>query len=294
MSQAARAGAPLDPLPVTPDAESWRALSHAEQARFIEDATAALQRQADLMPEGLPHSRSKFGILSVLGDYFERVGRKVFLASELPVLYPGERPICPDLIAVNDAEDLGYQDPRTAWVVVDEGRGVDLALEVNYCGDRRKDLHDNVHEYADLRIPEYFVYDRLKQNLHGYRLPSPASARYEPIPARGGQLRSRVLGLDLVILDGMLRFLDPGGGVVPETRELLARASALVEGAVSRRDAEAAAREEAERRAEAEAKRANAEAKRADAEAKRADAEAAARAALEARLAELLARTGGG
>ncbi len=40
---------------------------------------------------------------------------------------------------------------------------------------------DNVERYARLGIPEYFVYDRKRQDLRGYRLPSPEARRYQRI-----------------------------------------------------------------------------------------------------------------
>lgn len=287
---------PLDGVPITPSVERWRAMSQVERDAFLEEALAALQREAELMAEGSPHSRAKFGARAMLGEFFERIGRHVYLGSELPVHYPGARSFAPDLIAVLDVEDPGDDDWRMAWVVADEGKGVDLALEINHMGDRQKDLVDNVRFYASLQIPEYFVYDRLKQRVIGHRLPHPDATRYEEIRPRAGRLRSRVLDLDLGVVEGRLRFFY-GEAQVPDTRELLARLNAISDDLEQRAEAELVARAHAERRAEAEAAaRAEAErrleaetAARLEAE-RRAEAEAAARAELEARLAELTAR----
>jgi Uma2 family endonuclease len=60
-------------------------------------------------------------------------------------------------------------DERMAWVVADEGKGLDLVLEVLHHADRNKDLVENVERYARLGIPEYFVYDRARQRIHGHR-----------------------------------------------------------------------------------------------------------------------------
>jgi Uma2 family endonuclease len=54
-------------------------------------------------------------------------------------------------------------------VVAEEQRGLDFVLEVLHLGNRKKDLVDNVERYARLRIPEYFVYDRARQQILGYR-----------------------------------------------------------------------------------------------------------------------------
>ena len=292
-------------IPIAPSVERWREMSRADRDAFLDRALAALQHQAELMPEGSPHIRSKFGIREILGEYYARIGRKIYLGTELPTHYPGEAVFAPDFLAVLDVEDPGDDDWRMAWVVADEGKGLDFVMEVLHAGDRRKDLVDNVLDYARMGIPEYFVYDRKKLRIHGFRLPSPTSTRYEPIPPRGGVYTSRVLGLDLAMVNGHLRFLH-AGAVVPGTQELLARANAIVdeleqraEEEAKRADAELKARQSAEQRAEAlarrveeEAERATAEAERADAESRRADAEAAARAAAEQRIAELLARLG--
>src|SRR5262245_36984624 len=42
-----------------------------------------------------------------------------------------------------------------AWVVAEEGKGLDFVLEVLHKGDRNKDLVENVERYAQLGIPEY-------------------------------------------------------------------------------------------------------------------------------------------
>ena len=254
-------------------------MSRAERDAFIGEVNAALSRQAELMPEGLPHGRSRFGVQSVLGDFFERLGRKIFLASDLSVIYPQARAFAPDIIAVRDVEDYA-DDRRMAWVVAEEGRGIDLALEIVHSGDRQKDLYQNVIDYAELGIPEYFVFDRLKERLYGYRLPALGySRRYEPIRSRGGLLHSEILDLDLGLTQGRLQF-EYAGAVVPETRELLARVSGMVE------DLERRAQTEAQTRAELEARLAERDQRLAEAE-RRAQAEAQLRAELEARIAEL-------
>lgn len=284
-------------IPVAPSEERWAAMSERERTQFLDTAFAALSQQAELMPEGAPHARTIQYLRSILGDYYVRLGRKIYLATNMMVLYPGEQTFSPDLLAVADVEDPGDRDTRTAWVVSEERRGLDLALEVLHSGDRKKDLADNVEKFARLRIPEYFVYDRLKQRIIGYRLPTPFSTRYEPIPPEGGLLRSAVLGLDMGISKNKLRFFATGAQV-PETVELLARANAMLDELESR--AEEAERrveelrlraEDAERRAGEERARAEEAARLAQEERARAEAERARAEALEARLAALLSGT---
>jgi len=269
-------------VPTAPGEAEWRALSPSEREAFLDDSLAALQREAELMAEGNPHIRAKFRIRIMLEDFFSRIGRRIYLGTELPVHYPGERVFAPDFLAVLDVEDPGHDDQRMAWVVVDEGRGLDLVIEILHRGDPHKDLVHNVLTYARMGIPEYFVYDRRKDRISGFRLPASGAARYEPIPSHGGTLSSRVLGLDLAISGGRLHFYY-GGARVPETRELLARAQRLLDEVQDRVEEETRRAEEQHRRAEEElAARVRAE--------QRADAEAETRRALEQQIAELRAQ----
>lgn len=271
-----------DEIPITPSSEVWRSMSRAARDAHIEAVHAALERTADLMSQGRPHSTAKMSAVSVLGDFFERVGRRIYLAAELPVLYPGEPAFEPDVIAVRDVPDPGLADLRTAWQVTEEGRGPDLALEILYLGSREKDLVTNVARYARLGIPEYFVYDRLKQRLYGYRLPTPDATQYVSIPSRSSRLWSGVLELELGIADGRLRFFY-GEAVVPESRELMARLDALLDQKERQIEEESAARREAEQRADAEREaRSRVEALLEEQRARAAE--------LEARVAELLAK----
>ncbi|MCU0692374.1 MAG: Uma2 family endonuclease [Polyangiaceae bacterium] len=155
--------------PIAPDALTWQAMSPAQKERFLADVQDTLERQHDLMTEGRPHFRAKSRAVDTLGRYFQRIGRSVYLASELPILYPGQPVVHPDLLAVLDVQDLGDADERTAWVVADEGKGPEFVLEVHYAGDEDKDFVQNVSQYARLGIQEYFIYNRKRQALVGYR-----------------------------------------------------------------------------------------------------------------------------
>lgn len=282
-----------DEVPVTPSVEAWRKMTRAERDAHILAVHDALNAQRDLMSEGRPHFTAKIGAITVLGDFFQRVGKTIYLAAELPVLYPGESAFSPDIIAVRDVEDLGEGDGRMAWSVAEEGRGPDLVMEILVKGDRDKDLVSNVARYARLGIPEFFVYDRLNQRLYGYRLSGQAPRRYESIPFRGGRLGSAVLELDLRIVEGRLRFFY-GEAQVPESRELIGRLDAMLDQRERQIEEEAAARQQAERRVAIERESLRETERRAEEAERRAEEEAAARQeaerraeAAEARLAQL-------
>lgn len=217
-------------------------------------------------PEGDAHRRAKERVLDALGAFFKRVGRRVYLSSEIGVYYPDEPRFVPDVLAVVDVEP----HERQKWVVTAEGKGLDLVMEVLVAGDKTKDLSTNVERYARLGITEYFVFDRGRERLHGYRL---VERRYQPIVPQEGRWPSSVLGLDLVLETGRVRFFF-GTAPLLESDELLSRANVLLADVMQKR-------EDAERRAEEEARRAEEGARRADEEVRRAREEVARREAAE-------------
>lgn len=228
--------------PVAPTLEAWRAMTLEQREQFLVAANEATSDPKNTMGEGRPHKKAKTRALDMLGLHFKAMGRVVYLAEEMTVVYPGEEVFTPDLLAVVGVEEP-EDDERLAWVVADEGRGLDVVLEVLHRGNRDKDLVENVQRYARLGIPEYFVYDRARQHLHGYRLAGDGARRYQRIVPQQGRYTSAVLGLDLSIQRGRLRFFQ-GMAELFDTAELLGRLTGIME------DLEAKA-EEAEARAEA-------------------------------------------
>ena len=247
-------------LPRAPDQATWDAMSPVEQQRSVDAILDALEPLRELMAEGTRHSRPKVRALVTLSDFFDRARKRVFLASELAVLYPGEEVFAPDLLAVLDTDPDKEVD---SWVVAREGRGIDFVLELRNLGRKHKDLVTNVREYARLGVREYFSFDVRKKHLRGFHLPVEGTRVYVPILGQGGRLPSSVLDLDLAVVDGKLRFFQ-NTAQVPDSGELVD----LLERMVSERDQRL---DEAEARAAVEADRATAEAERATAEAERAE-----------------------
>lgn len=213
-------------------------MTQAEREQFMVEVNVALSDPRIVMAEGRPHKKAKSRAIDMLGLHFRAMGRHIYLAEELSVLYPGHEAFTPDIMAVLDVEEP-EDDQRMAWVVMDEGKGLDWVLEVLWAGDRKKDLVDNVERYAALGIPEYFVYDQRKQRLLGYRL-APTTKRYQPILPQAGLYRSNVLALDLAIEKGSLRFYQ-GTAELYDTTHLIERLSGMIENLEER--AEHAARE---------------------------------------------------
>ena len=184
----------------------------------------------------------------------------VLVAMELLVYYePGKKKVClkPDLQVV-----FGVQrGDRSSYKVWEEGKIADFVLEVASPSTADKDAKHKAQEYARIGVREYWRLDPtgslLATPLEGWQANGESYRPVQPVAssARGGWLRSRVLGLELCSQrqDGatVLVFRDPLTGEEFDGGK-----------------GESERRRAAEERASAEAKRANAEAKRASAEAK--------------------------
>jgi Uma2 family endonuclease len=239
--------------PRAPPQELWDRMSPEERQRVLDELPSEFAVSEAGPPEGDYHFEAKTTAKEVLGGFFQRIGRRVYVAADLPVYYPSERMFAPDVFAVLDVE----VKPRASWSVSAEGKGLDLALEIVWSGRRKKDLEANVTRYAALGITEYFVFDRRRLRLRGYRLP-PGAQRYQPLVPQEGRLTSAVLGLDLAIEGERLRFYH-GLAALPESDELIARLGSMLGDLEARID-------EAERRSDENARRADeAEAKLAEA-----------------------------
>ncbi len=214
-------------FPIGPSVEAWRAMTPEARMAFVVEVNTALTEAARAMSEGQPHRKAKSRAVDMLGLHFKKMGRVVYVAEELSVVYPGEESFSPDVLAVLDVPQP-EDDERMAWVVADEGKGLDFVLEVLHRGSRRKDLVDNVVRYARLGIPEYFVYDRAQQRVVGHRLASGGARRYERIVPQAGRHTSLVLGLDLAIQGGSLRFFL-GMAELLSSEDLIQRLNDMVE-----------------------------------------------------------------
>ncbi|WP_375771007.1 Uma2 family endonuclease [Archangium gephyra] len=237
-------------FPQAPTREEWERMSVEERGQVVESLPGEVTWDEMAMPEGDLHSQAKMETLDVLRGFFSRQGRQVYLGTELPVYYPDERRFAPDMLAVRDVET----HPRSKWVVSQEGKGLEWVMEVHVGGDRKKDAEYNVERYARLRIPEYFIYDRARERLEAYRLPTPEASRYERIAAEKGRYRSEVLGLEFELAGGKLR-LWAGNALLLQSHELLEEEARLREQAERRAEGAEQRAEGAEQRAEEETRR---------------------------------------
>ena len=226
--------------PRAPPQEVWERLTPEERARIVAGLPSEFPVSEAAPPEGDPHFVAKVRTRQVLEGFFTRTGRKVYLACELPVYYPGERMFAPDVIAVVGVES--YE--RMSWVVSAERKGLDFALEIHVAGDRRKDLERNVERFARLGIREYFLFDRGRLRLTGWRLAA-GRRRYRAVLPQQGLFASEVLGLDLRVEGERLRFLRDGAPLL-EADEMIAMLEQRARESEVQRAREAQARVELE------------------------------------------------
>jgi Uma2 family endonuclease len=171
--------------------------------------------------------------------------------------------------------------PRESWKTWVEGKFPEVVFEIASPSTRNRDIREKVALYADLGAREYYIFDpaeALAPAFRGYRLQGGRADRL-PNPT-GRSIVSPLLDLELRVVDGWLRLIDPETDapyLLP--LEALARAKQ-----------DTLARQDAERRAAAaEARMAEAQARIAAAEARAAEERRRAEEA-EARTQELLAK----
>jgi Uma2 family endonuclease len=135
--------------PRAPRQEVWDQMTREERQHVVLSLPADMPLELH-PPEGDAHRIPKERARDALGEFFHRVGRSVYVSSELVTYYPGEERFCPDILAVLDVDP----HERSSWIVSQEGKGLDLVIEVHASGDAGKVFQRNVVRYARLGIPE--------------------------------------------------------------------------------------------------------------------------------------------
>jgi len=208
--------------------------------------------------------------VEALGAYFQRRA-DVYVSGNLFIYYEEGNPeavVAPDVFVVFGAP----KHRRSSYMLWNEPKAPDFVMEITSRRTRSQDQGPKRGTYAFLGVQEYVQYDPtsdyLRPPLRGLSL---VGDNYEPMPTTvlpDGTLtlHSNVLGLELRLVQGVLRFVDP-----TTSQQLL-----------SHREAEQAWQEAEQARQEAEQARQEAE--------EHARREAAARAEVEARLAAVEAQ----
>jgi Uma2 family endonuclease len=141
----------------------------------------------------------------------------VYVSGNLFIYYEEGNPqasIAPDVLVVLGAP----KRDRPSYMLWSEPKAPDFVLEITSRRTRREDQETKPATYAQLGVQEYWQYDPtgdyLMPALQGFRL---VAGHYEPLPAtvspEGARvLHSMVLGLDVSLEDGRLRFINPATG----------------------------------------------------------------------------------
>lgn len=186
-----------------------------------------------------------------------RQRKDVYVSGNMFLYYEEGNPkavVAPDVFVVIGTSN---QD-RYSYKLWQEPKGPDFVLEITSKSTRTEDRGPKRGIYALLGVSEYWQYDPtsdyLKPPLQAYRL---IDENYWPIPAEilpDGSLvmHSVVLGLDLRLENGILRFYDPLTGQKLLSHEEAEQARQQAEQA--RREAEERVRREAEERQALEAR----------------------------------------
>lgn len=208
---------------------------------------------ADLYPEsdGKPmaeterHFREILKNFNLLENHFAHIP-DVYVLGDMMMYYEEGNPrksISPDIFV---AFGIGRKE-RRIYKIWEEGKPPDFVLEFASKGTYRNDLTGKVQLYAEIGIPEYFVYD--------------VDRRYLPTPLMGFRLIRRDYveisalangGIPAVTLGLEFHLFDDGFGIYdPEAQEWLKTAA---EAATERaEDAEERANRETNARHKAEA-----------------------------------------
>ena len=221
-----------------------------------------------------------------LRDYFRR-RPDVYVSGNLLIYYQEgnfDASVAPDVFVV-----FGVPNHiRPTYKVWEEGKSPDFVMEITSRHTRHKDQGAKRELYESLGVREYWQYDPtgdyLEPRLRGMRL---VGGEYEELAGtRLGDgslvMYSAVLGLEVRIEEGDLRFHDPETGesisTVTEQRQGRQQAEQALQQAEQERQQERLARQQAERERQQEREaRQQAEAARHAAEAQVAELRALAR-----------------
>ena len=154
--------------------------------------------------------------LNVLRMHFR--GREdVYVGGDMFVYYEEGNPgavVAPDVFVVIGAPKRA-EHPRDTYKLWEEPKGPDFVLEILSSSTWEADLGPKRALYASLGVVEYWLFDPTRERLlspplRGMRL---AGQEYRELPvlqlaASAPTLRSEVLGLDLRLDRGALRFRD--------------------------------------------------------------------------------------
>lgn len=197
-------------------------MTAAELADLMPDATQ-LESNEPEMESSLHYAQ--LALLVACLEWLWRDQTDFFIGANLTVYFSREQLKSrdfrgPDFFLVKQTE----KRPRKSWVVWEEGgQYPDLIIELLSPATAKTDRHLKKLLYQDrFRTPEYFWFSPETLEFEGYRL---IGQHYEPIELNpSGQRWSEVLGLFLGVQDGVLRYFQSSGELVPTPEEAAVQA----------------------------------------------------------------------
>lgn len=180
------------------------------------------------------HRDLMVALIETLKIFFARTPQ-VYVSGNLLVFYvPNDkrRHLSPDVFVVFGVP----KGDRLNFLIWEEGKSLDLVIELTSSSTRRADLKRKFQLYQDvLQVKEYFLFDPyqdyLKPPMQGYRLRQGIYHKIRPVQ---GRLPSQVLGLHLEQNGKELRLYDP-----TTDQRLLTPAERTVQAEAARQQTEA-------------------------------------------------------
>ncbi|MYE85378.1 MAG: Uma2 family endonuclease [Gammaproteobacteria bacterium] len=186
----------------------------ASQPRRVPVLVEYAESDGKPMAESIIHLRVAIDVITPLQNHYR--GRlDAFVGGNLMMYYEEGNPrrsVSPDVFVTLEVPS---EPPRPTWKVWEEGKLADFVLEVTSKMTRGKDEGPKKRLYQRLGVSEYWQFDPtgdyLNPKLKGQRLRS--DGQYAQIALEESQEglrgKSAVLGLELRLEDGRLRFFDP-------------------------------------------------------------------------------------
>ncbi|MEN9223319.1 MAG: Uma2 family endonuclease [Thermostichus sp. BF3_bins_97] len=164
--------------------------------------------------------RQQIDLLIRILQYWWRDRQDFYISGNLTVYYNTQQLKTRDFLGPDVFVVLGTEKKdRRSWAIWDEGgKYPDVVIELLSPSTARVDKGAKKTLYQDIwRLPEYFWFDPYTLELAGFRR---INGRYQEIAAtEAGRLPSQVLGLQLGIHEGKLRWFTAEGELIPLPEE---------------------------------------------------------------------------
>jgi len=209
--------------------------NNASEEEYLPESDGKPMAETDI------HRKLMLSSFHALDEHFSD-NPQVYVSGNIFIYYLDEngkrQPVSPDIFVVFGVE----KKDRRIYKVDEEGKAPDVVIELTSTSTKVEDLVTKHYIYANLGVREYFLFDpyseAIQPSLRGFQLKGG-----EYVPMVGKTLYSEILGLDLKVEAGQLRFYDSKTG---ERLRTPAEAEVDLRKAEMRAAAEKAAKQKAE------------------------------------------------